>query len=37
MKKYRFQAKIEAGDGGGAYILFPFDVEKDSAPKEECR
>jgi hypothetical protein len=29
MKKYRFQAKIEAADGGGAYVLFPFDVEKE--------
>ena len=29
MKSYRFRAKIEAGDGGGAYVLFPFDVEKE--------
>ncbi|HTU46679.1 MAG TPA: YdeI/OmpD-associated family protein [Bryobacteraceae bacterium] len=29
MKKYRFKAKIEAGDGGGAYVLFPYDVEKE--------
>ena len=28
MKKYKFTAVIEAGDGGGAYVLFPFDVEK---------
>jgi hypothetical protein len=33
MKKYTFQAKIEAGDGGGAYVLFPFDVEKEFATK----
>jgi hypothetical protein len=33
MKKYKFQAKIEAGDGGGAYVLFPFDVEKEFAAK----
>lgn len=29
MKKYRFRAKIQAGDGGGAYVLFPFDIEKE--------
>jgi hypothetical protein len=29
MKKYRFTARIEAGGGGGAYILFPFDTEKE--------
>ena len=28
MKTYKFKAKIEAGDGGGAYVLFPFDVEE---------
>jgi hypothetical protein len=27
MKKYRFKATIEAGDRGGAYVLFPYDVE----------
>jgi bifunctional DNA-binding transcriptional regulator/antitoxin component of YhaV-PrlF toxin-antitoxin module len=32
-KKYRFSAKIAAGDGGGAYILFPFDVEKEFGTK----
>jgi hypothetical protein len=26
MKKYKFKAKIEAGDGGGAYVLFPYDT-----------
>ena len=26
MKKYKFKAKIEAGDGGGAYVLFPYDA-----------
>jgi hypothetical protein len=25
MKKYKFEAKIEAGDGGGAYVVFPYD------------
>jgi hypothetical protein len=33
MKKYHFKAKIEAGDGGGAYVLFPFDVEKEFGVK----
>jgi len=29
MRKYSFRVKIEPGGGGGAYILFPFDVEKE--------
>jgi bifunctional DNA-binding transcriptional regulator/antitoxin component of YhaV-PrlF toxin-antitoxin module len=29
VEKYKFRAKIEAGDGGGAYVLFPFDAEKE--------
>ena len=33
MKKYKFKAKIEAGDGGGAYLLFPYDTEKEFASK----
>jgi hypothetical protein len=33
MKRYRFQAKIEPGDGGGAYVLFPFDVEREFGTK----
>lgn len=33
MKKYRFRAKIEPAGGGGAYILFPFDVEKEFGSK----
>ena len=28
MKKYKFTAAIEEGEGGGAYVLFPSDVEK---------
>ena len=28
MKIHKFKAKIQAGDGGGAYVLFPFDVEQ---------
>jgi Domain of unknown function (DUF1905) len=31
MKKYKFKAKIEAGDGGGAYVLFPHDAGKEFA------
>jgi Domain of unknown function (DUF1905)/Bacteriocin-protection, YdeI or OmpD-Associated len=27
MKKYTFKAEIQAEDGGGAYVFFPFDVE----------
>jgi hypothetical protein len=33
MKKYKFNAKIQQGDGGGAYVLFPFDTEKEFATK----
>ena len=27
-EKYLFNAIIEAGDGGGAFVIVPFDVEK---------
>jgi Bacteriocin-protection, YdeI or OmpD-Associated/Domain of unknown function (DUF1905) len=33
MKTYRFRAKIEASDGGGAYVLFPYDSETEFATK----
>jgi bifunctional DNA-binding transcriptional regulator/antitoxin component of YhaV-PrlF toxin-antitoxin module len=33
MKKYKFKARIEAGDGGGAYVLFPYNTEKEFATK----
>jgi Domain of unknown function (DUF1905) len=33
MKKYKFKAKIESGHGGGAYVLFPYDTEKEFAAK----
>jgi hypothetical protein len=33
MKKYRFKAKIEASDGGGAYVLFPYDTVREFATK----
>ena len=29
VKTYRFSARIEAGDGGGAGVMFPYDVEKE--------
>ena len=32
MKTYKFKAKIEGADGG-AYILFPYDVEKEFGTK----
>src|SRR5436190_14588723 len=28
MKKYNFKAEIQAGRGGGAYVVFPYDTEK---------
>jgi len=28
VKKYKFKAEIRPGDGGGAYVSFPYDVEK---------
>jgi hypothetical protein len=31
MKRYKFKAKLEAGDSGGAYVLFPYDTEKEFA------
>jgi hypothetical protein len=33
MKKYKFRAKIERADGGGAYVLFPYDTKKEFATK----
>jgi hypothetical protein len=33
MKTYKFKATIEAGDGGGAYVLFPYDTEREFATK----
>jgi hypothetical protein len=33
MKIYRFKAKIEAGDGGEAFVLFPYDTEAEFATK----
>ena len=33
MKRYKFRARIEEGEGGGAYVLFPYDVEKEFGVK----
>ena len=33
MKKYKFKAKIQAGEGGGAFVFFPFDVQKEFGTK----
>ncbi|MGA8233516.1 MAG: YdeI/OmpD-associated family protein [Candidatus Acidiferrales bacterium] len=33
MKKYKFKARIEANDGGGAFVLFPYDTVKEFAAK----
>jgi len=33
MKKSKFTAKIEAGDGGGAFVFFPYDVEEEFGTK----
>lgn len=33
MKRYKFKAKIQDGDGGGAFIFFPFDVQKEFGTK----
>lgn len=33
MKVYKFTAKIEAADSGGAYVLFPYDIEKEFGTK----
>src|SRR5215471_3214952 len=33
MKKYKFKAEIQTGGGGGAYVIFPYDVEKEFGTK----
>ena len=33
MKKYKFTARIESAGGGGAYVLFPYDTEKEFGTK----
>ena len=33
MKEYKFKAEIQEGEGGGAYVVFPFDTEKEFGTK----
>ena len=33
MKEFKFKAKIEAGTGGGAFILFPYDTQQEFGTK----
>jgi hypothetical protein len=33
VKRYQFKAKIEASDGGGAFVLFPFNTEAEFGTK----
>jgi bifunctional DNA-binding transcriptional regulator/antitoxin component of YhaV-PrlF toxin-antitoxin module len=33
MKNYKFKAKIQEGRGGGAYVVFPFETEKEFGTK----
>jgi len=33
MKKYTFDAEIKSGRGGGAYVVFPYDAEKEFGTK----
>jgi len=33
MKRYKFNAKIEPGSGGGAFVFFPYDVEAEFGTK----
>ena len=33
MKKYKFKAKIQPGEGGGAWVFFPFNVAKEFGTK----
>ncbi len=33
MKKYTFTAVLETSPGGGAFVFFPYDVEKEFATK----
>jgi len=36
LKKYKFTAKIEAEDRGGAYLLFPYDVQEEFGTRGRC-
>lgn len=34
-KTYKFQATIQPGDGGGAYVLFPWDTQQEFGTKSK--
>jgi len=33
VKTYQFQATIQPGDGGGAFVLFPYDTQQEFATR----
>jgi Domain of unknown function (DUF1905)/Bacteriocin-protection, YdeI or OmpD-Associated len=33
VKTYKFKAKIEVGEGGGAFVLFPYDTQAEFATR----
>jgi hypothetical protein len=37
MKQYRFTATIEPADGGGAYVLFPYDTGQEFGTRGQVR
>jgi len=37
MKTYKFKATIQPGMGGGAGVVFPYDVEKEFGTKTNIR
>jgi hypothetical protein len=37
MKKYKFQATLQAGIGGGAGVIFPYDVEREFGTRGQVR
>jgi hypothetical protein len=37
MKKYKFNAKIEAASNGGAYVLFPYETQAEFGTRGQVR
>jgi hypothetical protein len=35
MKRYRFKAQIQPGIGGGAGVMFPYDVQQEFGARGE--
>ena len=35
MKTYKFQARIEPGGGGGAFVFFPYDTQREFGTKSK--